>query len=234
MSNTLTITPTEVIEAGQSVRRVPVDVLNLQWVYCHYPLSWTLVEGEWLPELTQLSFRRGLNGQADDGDTRAPKMHAVSKGGTIIEPNNKKLGKHAGYLVSVPAIIANTQATGKYYCSKWETPTILGNRNVNWRTDIKGYREFLRHLVMSSIVEPISKVAVITKINTLSNNIENLQSQPTNTTRQTNIDRMLKELELMNASLEKMDDDPEDYQAPELDIESEEKSTPKVSGKPKR
>lgn len=231
MANVQTIQSTPVTEAGAAIKRVPVEVLNLQWVYCHYPMAWTYVDGEWLPELTQLSFRKGLNGQADDGDFRAPKMHAVAKGATLIEPNHPKLGKHRGYLVTVPGIIANTGAVGKYYCSKWESPTVLGARNVSWKSDIKGYREFLRHLIDSGIIEPVSRVAVESKISSISYNIEQLQSQPVNQFRQANIDRMSKLVEEMTASLDEIE---EPFEPEEISIESEEDAPKKLTGKPRK
>jgi hypothetical protein len=161
-------------------------------------------------------------------------MHAVAKGATIIEPNHPKLGKHRGYLVTVPGIIANTGAVGKYYCSKWESPTVLGNRNVSWKSDVKGYRDFLRHIVDVGIVEPVSRVAIETKINTVSYNIEQLQSQPLNTLRQANIDRMAKLVEEMTASLEDIQEPEELYEPEEISIESEEDAPKKLAGKPRK
>lgn len=233
MAKSETIQSTVVTEAAGQTTRVPVDVINLVWNYCHYPMSWTFKDGEWLPELTQLSFRKGLNGQGEDGDYRMPKMHAMNKGGVVIEPGNPRLGKHRGYLVTVPAFLKDTQSPGRFYCSKWETPTVLGNRTVKWRTDTVGYREFLLHLVDSGIIEPISRIAIEAKIDELSGRIDHLMSMPQNPLSDLTIERLKKDLEGMTKSLDSYEDE---YQPQEIDILHEEESIvpQKMTGKPKK
>lgn len=232
MSQAQTIKPTPITEAASQVRRVPVDSLNMVWVYCHFPMSWAFKDGKWIPELSKLAFRKGLNGQENDGDYRAPKMHAESKGGVIIEPTSPRLGKHKGYLVTVPAVIRDTGAVGKFYCSKWESPTVLGQRNVKWNIDSKGYEEFLDHIVDTGIIEPISRVAAEAKIDFVEGQIEHLMSLSTTELREKNIKKMTSELEKMRASLDLIE---EAYEPAEMEVAYEEEIVPqKRMGRPKK
>lgn len=162
-----------------TVTRVPATVLNLVWEYVHYPTAWEFVKGEWLPQLGQLNFRNGLNGQAE-GSPNAARQHAMGKGGTVIPPNHPKLGRFRNYRCSVPAYDPNSGAVGSYFCAAWEHPTMVGNRNVRWDVDDAAYADFRRALVSAGILEPISTVVAETKIDQLASTLDHLRALPTN------------------------------------------------------
>jgi hypothetical protein len=226
MANQIKSTPvTDAV--SDDIKRVPVDVLNLRWVYCHYPTAWTFKDNSWVPELTQICFRNGLNSQSQDGDYSGPELHIAKKGGTIIRPNHPKLGKHKSYLVTVPAVKTDTRALGKFYCSKWESPTVIGGNVVKWKSDTKGYHEFLTHLVDSGIIEPISSAVVESKIDMVRGQIDNLMSQPSNEFRKATIAHLEAQLEGMIESLTNLDD----YEETEIAVEVEEEEVVEVAPK---
>jgi len=97
--------------------RVPADVLNLRWVFAHFPLAWEFSGGGWIPELTQISFRKGLNGQSEDSNFNQHKQHVVNKGGTVIEQNHPRLGPYKNYRRAYPAFNSQTKQVGTYFAS---------------------------------------------------------------------------------------------------------------------
>lgn len=192
--------------AAGGVTRVPVSVLNLSWVFTHYPTAWTYEGGEWLPELSRLSFRDGLNGQAN-GNTNAPKAHATNKGATIIEPSNPKLGAFKNYRHTIPAVDPNSGAVGTYFCAAWEKPTMVGNRNVRWDVDGAALAAFRRLLVTAGLVEPISRVVAEGKIDAMEGTLDHLQALPRNIQRDARMAAMAASIDAMRASLADIKDD---------------------------
>ena len=192
--------------AGGTVTRVPATVLNLVWEYVHYPTAWDYVGSEWLPQLAQLNFRNGLNGQSE-GTPHAARQHAMGKGGTVIPPNHPKLGKFKNYRATVPAYDPNSGAIGQYYCAAWERPTMVGNRNVRWDCDAAAFTEFRRTLVTSGIIEPISAVVAETKIDQLAGMLDHLRALPTNGQRAARIAAAEALLDAMRASLDTISDE---------------------------
>jgi hypothetical protein len=184
-----------------SVTRVPVTVLNLVWEYVHYPTAWDYTSGEWLPQLAQLNFRNGLNGQSD-ASPHAARQHAMGKGATLIPPNHPKLGRFRNYRATVPAYDPNSGAVGQYYCAAWERPTMVGNRNVRWDVDTATFTEFRRLLVSSGIIEPISRVVAETKVDQLAGTLDHLRVLPANGQRSERIATAEALLDAMRASLD--------------------------------
>ena len=201
----LIATPDLAAEGGE-VTRVPVDVLNLKWCYTHYPSNWTHEDGEWLPDLTRLSFRNGLNGQTND-NTDVPKAHAAKKGCVIIEPTHPRLGRFRNYRHQIPARDPNSGAMGTYYPSMFETATMVGARTVRWNFDAPAFREFRRLLVEIGLIEPISRVVAEGRIATVRNIIDQLQQIPQHSTsRDERIAKMIASADAMEASLPTIDD----------------------------
>lgn len=197
----------EVVNEAQTdaKARIPVEILNLQWVWCHFPLAWEFKDGMFLPELAQVSFRKGLNGQPEDGAFSAHKQHVTKKGGNLIEPTNQRLGKYKNYLRKFAAYSSTSRATGFYFCSMFETPTLLGGRTVKWTFDGKGFDEFRRYLLDKGIVESIDASIVASKIEEAENFRDHLKSLPRTHLRDENIDKLDDKIEAMRAYLEKMD-----------------------------
>lgn len=210
--------------------RVPVDVLNLMWTWAHFPLAWEFVGGKWLPELSQISFRKGLNGQADDGNTAAPKHHIAAKGGVLIEPSNPRLGKYRNYIRRFPAYNAASKQTGTYFASMFETPTVIGGRHAKWTIDTAGYNAFREFLVEKGLIESIDPSVVAAKIEEKRGLVDHLKSLPTNQLRAERILSLEKMIEQMEASLDSVEGtaiapEGEVNIEPESDAESAESTT---------
>jgi hypothetical protein len=205
-SNVQEIVPQpDLSSAAGTITRVPATVLNLVWEYVHFPTAWDFVDGEWLPQLSQLNFRNGLNGQTD-GSPNAARQHVLGKGGTLIPPTHPKLGKFRNYRCSVPAYDPNSGAVGNYYCAAWERPTMVGNRNVRWDVDRAAQTDFRRLLVSAGIVEPISRVVAETKIDQLAGTLDHLRALPTNGQRASRIQAAEALLDAMLAGLDSIQD----------------------------
>lgn len=160
--------------------RVPADVLNLRWVYAHFPLAWEFSSGKWIPELTQISFRKGLNGQAEDSSFNQHKQHIVNKGGVVIEQTNPRLGPYKNYRRSFPAFNSQTKQVGTYFASMFETPTVIGTRHAKWTIDTKGYADFRQYLVTKGIIESIDASVVEAKIDEKRGLLDHLKSLSSN------------------------------------------------------
>lgn len=185
--------------------RVPADVLNLRWVYAHFPMAWEFRAGEWIPELTQISFRKGLNGQGEDSNFNPHKQHIINKGGVVIEQSNPRLGAYKNYRRAYPAFNSQTKQVGTFFASMFETPTVIGNRHAKWSLDTKGYADFRAYLVKKGIIEPIDASVIEAKIDERRGLVEHLKSLSANQLRSERIAALEKTIEEMEASLAALD-----------------------------
>lgn len=192
-------------EGGQKPR-LPVEVINLTWCYTHYPSSWAFEGGEWLPLLTRLSFRRGLNGQAEDGDSTIPEAHASKKGATIIKVGHPKLGPFKNYRTKIPAYMQNGGAIGDFFGTMWDHWKVVGRKPKN-KFDYDGFRAFRKHLVTAGIVEPISATVADSIVETLENNITNLKNLPSTPSRAERITELTALASAMRESLENIEEE---------------------------
>lgn len=165
-------------QAAESKARIPVDNLNLSWVYAHFPMAWEFKDGRWLPELSQIGFRKGLNGQPEDGSTAAPKAHVIAKGGTVIEQGNARLGPYKNYLRRFPAFNSQSKQIGTYYASMFEKPTVIGGRFARWTLDTKGFDNFRAYLVDKGLIEALDATVVAAKIEEKQGLIDHLKNLP--------------------------------------------------------
>lgn len=190
---------------GGDTPRLPVEVINLTWVFTHYVTSWAFEEGEWLPLLTRLSFRKGLNGQPEDGDTTMPEAHCAKKGGQVIKPGSPKLGMFKNYRTKIPAYKSDTGTPGDYFGTMWDRWSVVGRKPRN-KFDFKGFRDFRSHLVDNGVIEPITRQVAETIIETMEANVSNLKIQPNSPARAERIAAFEKQIEAMSASLDSIEE----------------------------
>lgn len=198
-------------QAAEAKARIPVDNLNLAWVYAHFPMAWEYKGGRWLPELSQVGFRKGLNGQPEDGSTAAPKAHIVAKGGTVIEQGNTRLGPYKNYLRRFPAFNSASRQTGTYYASIFEKPTVIGGRFARWTLDTKGYDDFRAYLVEKGLIESIDATVVQAKIDEKQGLVDHLKNLPSNPLRAERIAGLEKLVAGMMDSLSTFGEKEEEY-----------------------
>lgn len=115
---------------------------NAAWWYTHHPAHWQCVDGEWLPDLTQMVAIPGLNRVDKNGDTALAEVH-LSKKGMIVIPWEVEPG---GYCVQYAG------SGGPVFLSKWEKPKLVAGQ-VRISNDIEGYRAFQKRLVAEGIVK---------------------------------------------------------------------------------
>jgi hypothetical protein len=127
-----------------------MEKLNLppsaNFLFCHNPMRWQLMDGEVLPCLHQLRREPGLDhvSPKNGGDMAPAIAQKISKGWKII-PHDCIPG---GYVRKFQG------NRGDIHLTKWETPRQLNGRVFKTQTDRTGYREFLRGLIASGLIDP--------------------------------------------------------------------------------
>lgn len=135
--------------------RLPIKD-NAPFTLVHYPGAWewddTLLD--FLPCLSEVSHRPGVNGIGDDGKPTRALGGAVGKGGTLIPPGDARLGKWRNYVTRYAT------TNGKYYyCFAGTTFAILPGGQARPVDGSTNYRAFRQHLVKSGILAPIDPIS---------------------------------------------------------------------------
>ncbi len=98
--------------ASEEGAGLPLDYANFPFEFVHYPSGWEFVEGfGFLPSLSEIQAVPGVNGVDKSLSTAKARAGAMKKGGTIIEPGDRRLGEYADYVVSYPVERGN-----KHFC----------------------------------------------------------------------------------------------------------------------
>ncbi len=127
-----------------------------QWVYKWHPKRWHFYKdageaGEWLPRLGRIVFDAGQSNVQENGNITLAMASAQQQGWTVIKPNDERLGAFRNYMQAVP--VENGR---KAYVSRWRNFALEGGM-VFEDFDRPGFYAFLRHLVSSGIVGPMSQ-----------------------------------------------------------------------------
>lgn len=109
--------------------------------YLHHPGKWQLVDGEWLPQLTEMRADPGVNRVDKDGNTDQAELSYRRKGWTII-PWDLEPG---GYCVAFEG------HRGPVHMSKWEKPSVFAGQ-LTIKSDGAGYWAFCRRLLAEGII----------------------------------------------------------------------------------
>jgi hypothetical protein len=139
--------------------RLPANYANFPFVVVHYPGGWGFDDecGEFLPELSEIVHRAGVNGVKDTPDGRlgpiSPALGgAAAKGGTIVLPGDGRLGEWQHYIQRY-----KTHNAGFHYCMKGTRFKLLPNGKAAAVDGSAVYRTFRRKLVSSGIIAPIDE-----------------------------------------------------------------------------
>lgn len=125
---------------GSMREALPVPASAPFW-FIHHPARWQLVNGEWLPQLSEMRTDPGLNRIDKDGNADQAELHYRRKGWTII-PWEVEPG---GYCVAFDG------QSGLVHLSKWQTPSVFGGV-VSYRSDAAGYWAFCLRLREEGII----------------------------------------------------------------------------------
>lgn len=154
-------------ESGDAVALPKRDApASAEFRFVFLPERWNWIEdtGEWLPALAEMTYTPGVNGiSAKKGPQASAPAKAMinGKGGTVIEPNERGLGRFAPYLHKF-----KNESGHDVWRSIFESVEVVGKRAL-WDRDEEEYREFCRTLLTQQIVPKIhphiaaEKIAVV-------------------------------------------------------------------------
>ena len=140
-----------------------------RFLFRHHPFRWMFVGGEWLPQLGKLRSDPGVGGGAEGGGIDLAVAGGLSRGWQVIQPSDPRLGQYQDYLVAYPHA-----AGGNTYLDPFQKVSVEAGRLF---VDGGGedYYEFLRHLISSGIVAPITANVIKVKTREVERRIERLQ-----------------------------------------------------------
>lgn len=124
-----------------------------KFVYAHYPHSWGYdLDRGFLPMLAKIIAKPGVNGVDKNGGLTMVLAGVNSKGGTYIDPRDKRLGEFMDYVQYYP-----TQTGGKWYVDFCQTATVLGTGQILWNTtdSVEPWKDFLCHVRDCGILSPM-------------------------------------------------------------------------------
>ena len=78
---------------------LPADMANYPFTHVHYPGGWVYDdELGFLPELSEVTGRPGVNGVPISGNMNLAIAGAIGKGGMLINPTDARLGEFRNYM----------------------------------------------------------------------------------------------------------------------------------------
>ena len=156
MNKTIHLSKPKIEQAiNNTIDGLPVNAKHRpadKFVYAHYPQSWVydLELGEFLPSLTKIIAKPGVNGVSKNGSLTMTLAGVQAKGGTYIDPKDSRLESYMDYVHYYP-----TQNGGKWYVDFCQTATVLPTGQVLWGDCSEEWQGFLAHVRDSGIVSPM-------------------------------------------------------------------------------
>ena len=128
---------------------------TFKFVYIHYPKSWVYdVDRGFLPDITKVIARPGLNGVKKDGSMSLALATVRERGGVVLDPKDERLGKYQDYVHFYPI-----RGGGKYYVDFNKAATVLPNDEIIWNKSEQrpAWHDFLMFLRGTTLVRPMIK-----------------------------------------------------------------------------
>jgi hypothetical protein len=139
--------------ADAEERRLPARFANDRFVFVHYPYGWAWHdEHGFLPQLNQIIAKPGVNGVGIDGRLNKAIAGAIQKGGTVINPEDARLGPWRRHVASYV-----TASGRKHYCFILQRYDILPGGRVVGREDAAGYANFRAFVRDAGIIAPMEE-----------------------------------------------------------------------------
>jgi hypothetical protein len=160
------VTQAERLDAVKIPRRVKKQV---RFYFKHHPMRFMFVGGEWLPQLAKLRIDPGVDGVVSGGGIDLAVAGNMRRGWQIIQPSDARLGEYQDYMVALPH-----EAGGNTYVDPFQKITVEAGR-MFVEEGGESYYDFLRHLVTSGIVAPISDNIKKIKLHDIEKKVERLQ-----------------------------------------------------------
>ena len=154
------------------------------FVYVHYAGAWEwhAVHG-WLPQLSKLVAMPGVNGVDERLDLRRTIQGAVSKGGTYINPKDKRLlldgeDEETAQFYDY-ARFYETTTGGRWWVTVGQEPTVTRSGRILWNSDdaAEVFAAFRAHLRDAGMVEPMHDLVYREKVDAQRARIDNLRGR---------------------------------------------------------
>jgi hypothetical protein len=163
---------------------LPASLANERFDFVHYPLGWYYDEKlGFLPEMSQLYHMPGVNGVRDMGkdrdgkaippDATGTRAASQRKGGTLILPEDNRLGDFRKFLRRAPC------KNGRffYFFTGVEVQVWGDNEGQFKVVPAPKWSAFLAHLRDAKIVDPISEPAYDRLRNVAASELEAIREQ---------------------------------------------------------
>ena len=183
MSNAIRLTtPTAVPTAVDKPTGLPIRRgarAGLPFIYAVYPRGWEYVEGfGFLPQMRKIIAKAGCNGVGSDGRLSKPIAAISEKGGTVIMPEDSRLGDYQHYVRAY-----DTEHGGKWFVDFCQTATVLPTGEILWGvTEPDAWNNFRAHIRDSGIIPPllaeIYEVIVVSEKNQLDQLADTVHGNP--------------------------------------------------------
>ena len=140
-----------------------------RFLFKHHPYRWMFAGGEWLPLLGKLRIDPGVGGVTQGGGIDLAIAGNMRRNWTVIQPSDPRLGEYQDYQVAMPH-----EAGGHSYIDPFQKVSVEAGR-MFVEPGGEDYYKFLRHLVASGIVPPMTDNIKKLKIREVEKKIERLQ-----------------------------------------------------------
>ena len=154
---------TDAVKIPRGVRKEP------RFFFKWHPHRWMFMGDEWLPCLGKLVIDPGCDGVTEGGGTDLAVAGNMRRGWTVIQHSDPRLGEYQDYMVAIPHA-----AGGNSYIDPFQKISIEAGR-MFVEEGGEDYRVFLRHLVSSGIIPPMSPNILKIKIHDERKKVERLQ-----------------------------------------------------------
>lgn len=138
---------------AQEDQALPPEFANHPFVFAHFTNGWEYdLEAGFVPSLCEIKGKPGCNGVGDDGKLTRALAGAMEKGGTVIHPNDGRLGEWMNYVGVFPV-----RGGGKHYTFIRAAYTVLPGGHVVAEDRSAELRAFKVHLRDSGIVPAMER-----------------------------------------------------------------------------
>ena len=153
----------DAVKIPHRVRKEP------RFLFKWHPHRWMFTGKEWLPGLGKLVVDPGCDGVTEGGGIDLAVAGNMRRGWQVIQPSDPRLGEYQDYMVAVPHA-----AGGNSYIDPFQKISVEAGR-MFVEPGGEDYYAFLRHLVATGIVAPMSPNILKIKVHDEQKKIERLQ-----------------------------------------------------------